>query len=186
MGTTEIVTIIPSKLAKDFGEHKKIENFHNMPQIPMIVMGWIKEFMENNVGYANLPMAGISGLHSSDSEDILHVIPGKPDESILLQLEVPEDMIVPVAYSKLLDYAEKVNAAGTNNSVALEILHDQFLEELECGDVDDSGEVISFIPFLDFNKCTCYALLNENFQIGDFKIDGLPQKSLNQIASFYQ
>ena len=184
MGTTEIITIIPKSLVKDLTEKKKIEEHNSLPQISKTILYWVKEFMEDNVGYSNLPMAGISGFHLDDSEDVLHVIPGKLDESIMLLLSVPDDMIISIPYSKLLDYSDKVVELEKGNSIALDILHDEFLEELEVGDVDANQEIVSFIPFLDYSRCTCYALLNENFQIENYTIDGLPQRPFKQITSF--
>lgn len=72
----------------------------------------IKEIMAQRVGYENLPMACLSGIPNStevSGESVLSVLPMNSRNSVIFQLEMPEDMILSISFSTLLDISNQAN-----------------------------------------------------------------------------
>lgn len=57
--TVTMLTIVPSKYAKDFKEKGRISNFSTLPQIHPAALDVIRNFVSENIGYDDLPLASL-------------------------------------------------------------------------------------------------------------------------------
>ena len=163
--TVTMLTIVPSKYAKDFKEKGRIGNFSTLPQIHPAALDVIRNFVSENIGYDDLPLASLKcavtgSLAGVDFNEYLSV---NSRDSVLFQLEIPEDMIVSVNYDALLKYSGNMKHATDEFQMAME--RDMLESELFVGIADDSEGIISFIPFLDYNRCKFFARLDTNFKV---------------------
>ena len=165
MKIVTMLTIVPNKYAKDLKESGRINNFSTLPQIHPIAMEVIRNFVSENIGYDNLPLASLKcattgSLAGVEFSEYLSV---NSKDSVLFQLEIPEDMIVSINYDTLLRCS--ANMKHATDSFQLEMEKDLLESELTVGIADDSDGIISFIPFLDYDKCKFFARLDTNFKV---------------------
>ena len=125
----------------------------------------IRNFVSENIGYDNLPLASLKcattgSLAGVEFSDYLSV---NSKDSVLFQLEIPEDMIVSINYDTLLRCSS--NMKNAVDSFQIEMEKDLLESELTVGIADDSDGIISFIPFLDYDKCKFFARLDTNFRV---------------------
>lgn len=160
-----MLTIVPSKYARDFKEKKRISNFSTLPQIHPKAMEVIRDFVKENVGYDDLPLASLkcAVTGSLDGVDLQEYLSMNALDSVLFQLEIPEDMIVSIDFNLLLEHSKNMK----NSFDEFQILMEQeiLMEDLFVGIADDADGIISFIPFLDFDKCKFFAKLDRNFKV---------------------
>lgn len=190
MSNVSVLTVIPSHLAQDLVTKRKIENFNTMKHINSNILDAVREFMTENVGYENLPLACLNTQTKalrSDSSEIFHYLPSNTKDSILFVMQMPEDMIVSVPYSELLDASNEATDCGDDLD-SIEIVKEDFKELLTLGpgDFDEGEEVIDFVPFLDYQKCKGYARLDENFEAKDFSIPGIEKIVLARLTAFIE
>lgn len=190
MGEIKLITTVPSRLTKQLTEKKRLENtVINEPQVDKRLLAAIKTYMVDNIGYPNLPIACLSNMEKSDigKEEIDRFLPTDSRDMVLLQIEMPEDMVVSVPVKVLMDCSEEISAVTDQEEVNF-IISD-FLNELVIGaETFNSEDVMSFIPFLDFDRCTCWAKLDENFNMApssNSALAALEQVQLKTITSFF-
>ncbi len=185
-----VVTVVPTSLAQDLVKKRKITNFNTMQHINSHILDAVREFMTDNVGYADLPMACLNTkarTFKNGSSEIFHYLPSNSKDSVLFIMQMPEDMIVSVAYSDLLDASsEASDCEGDEDSI--EIVKEDFKELLNLGqgDFDGDEEVIDFVPFLDYQKCKGYAKFDENFEAKDFNLPGIEKIVLAKLTAFIE
>ena len=143
--TVTMLTIVPSKYAKDFKEKGRISNFSTLPQIHPAALDVIRNFVSENIGYDDLPLASLKcavtgSLAGVDFNEYLSV-----------------------NYDALLKYSGNMKHATDEFQMAME--RDMLESELFVGIADDSEGIISFIPFLDYNRCKFFARLDTNFKV---------------------
>lgn len=188
MGNVTMLTVVPIQLAQQLAEKKRVKDFNNFPQINMDVLQAIRTYMTEHVGYDDLPMACLSQSKVDLSaenvgESIGTYLPVNSKESVLFQLEMPEDMIVSVKFSDLLEASNEANDAVGKED--LELTLDMLTDNLSLGVLpDETEEQIFFIPFLDSERCKFYASFNKNFDTNELKLPGIEQVNLRQLQSF--
>lgn len=160
-----MLTIVPNRYVHDFKEKGRISNFNTLPQLHPKAMEVIRDFVKENVGYDNLPLASLkcAMTGSLDGVDLQEYLSINAHDSVLFQLEVPEDMIVSVDYDTLLQYSENMKNSMDDFQMLME--QEMLTEELFVGIANDSEGMISFIPFLDYDRCKFFARLDKNFKI---------------------
>lgn len=165
MKNVTMLTIVPNRYARDFKEKGRISNFSTLPQIHPKAMEVIRNFVKDNVGYDNLPLASLkcATAGSLDGVDLQEYLSMNAHDSVLYQLEIPEDMIVSIDYDSLLRYSDNMKNSFDNFQLLME--QEMLTEELFIGIADDSEGMISFIPFLDYNRCKFYAKLDRDFKL---------------------
>ena len=109
-----MLTIVPNKYAKDLKESGRISNFSTLPQIHPMAMEVIRNFVSENIGYDNLPLASLKcattgSLAGVEFSEYLSV---NSKDSVLFQLEIPEDMIVSINYDTLLRCSANMKRYG--------------------------------------------------------------------------
>lgn len=185
MKKVKMLTVIPSNLAQELSEKKKIKDYNTLPQLNDWILSAVREYMIEKVGYPNLPMACLSSVHSKgdiDGEDILSILPANSKDSVIFQLEMPEDMIVSIGFSELLEISNESNDAA--DPMELEFLKERLYDALQLGFDETTVDQISFIPFLAFDRCSFYAKLDTNFQASDLHLTGLREMRVKELASF--
>lgn len=182
-------TVVPIELAAALKEKKKVKDYNTLPQLNSNILDVVREFMTDNVGFSDLPMACLSvskKVARMDSTELFHYLPANNKSNVLFQLQMPNDMIVTVSYDELLNASQSANEAGGDN-FELELIKEEFKESLflgECDYSDMDNEVISFIPFLAYDYCKFYAKFDENFETGEFDIPGIEKISLAKLSAF--
>lgn len=185
MSEVKLVTAVPAEVAKALSERKRLVNVvNNTPTISPIVLEAIKKYMVDNIGYPNLPVACLSDVESAsiDKEDIGKFIPVSGNDIVLLQIEMPEDMVASIPLKTLLDCSEAVDAA--EDSYEVDYLLEGLQNDLTIGPGMPGVDVMSFIPFLDFEKCKCWARLNEEFAVAPTSMGKLEMVQLKKLTSF--
>ena len=130
-----MLTVVPINMASSLKEKVKIKSYNTLPNIQSSVLEAVKSFMNKRVGYNELPMAclEISGdLTDVDTEDIFHYIPTNCKETVLFQLEMPEDMIISVKYQDLLDASQDAEEFSDDPEFLQDVL-DEFTSKLVQG-----------------------------------------------------
>ena len=187
MKKVKMLTVVPMNLAHELVEKKKIKDYNTLPQLNGLILNMIKEFMIEKVGYPNLPMACLSNFKSKgqvDGEDIFAVLPANTKNSVIFQLEMPDDMIVSANFSELLEISSEANDVSEDSDIELDFLRDKLYDVLYLGFDESSEEQVSFIPFLAADRCTFYAKFDENFQTDDLKLAGLTETRIKELTSF--
>lgn len=181
----EVLTVVPVSIAKDLCDRKRIMDYNTMPNVNPAILDAVREFMNENVGYENLPIAclQISKKQSDDNSNVLHYIPANSKDNVLFQLEMPEDMVVSVNYQDLLDASSEIETLGGDID-SIECAKEDFKELLIIGGNPSDPETISFIPFLEYSKCKLYARFDENFQPKEMELPGIDRMPLAKLAAF--
>lgn len=185
----KMLTVVPANLATELAQKKKIKDYNTLPQINKTVLRLVKECMVERVGYHNLPMACLSSVKNAngkpiDGEDIFTYIPLNSKDSVIFQLEMPDDMLLSISFSDLLNISAEADGMDTSDEMELEYLKDELGDKMILGFDDGMEDPISFIPFLAFDRCQFYAKLDNDFKTKDLKITGIPETNLRELSSF--
>lgn len=180
-----MLTVVPTSLAMDLCKKKRVRDYNTLPQLHPAIVDAVREFMTNNVGYSELPMACLD-IRPSDGDtgaDVFSYIPTNSKENVLFQLEMPDDMIVSVDYQTLLNAS---NDAKEMESIPgeLDLIKEELQDNLIIGELPTSKEVISFIPFLEYSRCKLYARFNNNFEPVELDLPGLEKMPLAKLSAF--
>lgn len=189
--TVNIFTVLPIEQATQLSQEHKLQGHNTVPQIDTAIIEAVREYMIDNVGYENLPMACLSAnsrVFQADSTEIFHILPANNKSSVLFVIQMPEDMIISVRYQDLLDASrEAEDCDGDEDS--LEFVKENLKDLLVLGQGDylPDEEIIEFIPYLDYNKCKGYAKFNEEFgttvQSG---FPGIKEYSVAKLTAFIE
>lgn len=183
----KMVIVVPMEIAQDLVEKKRIKNYNSLPQLNKEIINAVREFMTDNVGYDDLPMACL-GLNTktegADSSEVAQYLPSNSKDSVFFLLQMPKDMIISIPYQDLLSASEEANAAA-NDPDSLEFIIESFKDQLTLGaDTNDDEEIIEFIPFLEYDRCKKYAKFNDNFETTDVVFPGIERCSLARLSAF--
>jgi hypothetical protein len=183
-----MLTIIPKNVAEGLTGKTKIENFNNLPQLRKEVLGVLREFVRDEIGFESMPLAGLCQRRDLNGKvlikkDFADYIPVNAKDSVLLILEIPEDQIVSINYKTLLDMSEKIEDAA-DDRMEVEYLKDSLYESLRLGPSTASND-ISFIPFLDCKKCKYFAVFNSQLEADkSFNIPGVNKIPMQELTFF--
>lgn len=189
--TVNIFTVLPIEQATQLSQEHKLQGHNTVPQIDTAIIEAVREYMIDNVGYENLPMACLSAnsrVFQADSTEIFHILPANNKSSVLFVIQMPEDMIISVRYQDLLEASrEAEDCDGDEDS--LEFVKENLKDLLVLGQGDylPDEEIIEFIPYLDYSKCKGYAKFNEEFgttvQSG---FPGIKEYSVAKLTAFIE
>lgn len=163
MNNVVMAVIVPYKYAVKFEKEGRISDFNNLPQINHRALKVIRDFVIDNVGYDDLPIASLkcANVGSVAGVDFRNYLDEVSKNSVLYQLEIPEDMVVSVDFDTLLKHSR--NLESLQDDILLELEEDSLESDLIVG-TGDSRNMISFIPFLDYSKCKFYATLQGGYE----------------------
>lgn len=187
MKKIKMLTVVPANLAKELVQKKKIKDYNTLPQLNPAVLIAVKEYMIARVGYPNLPMACLSGVKSGkavDGEDIFSYLPANSRDSVIFQLEMPDDMLISIAFSDLLNISSEANSLDTTNESEMDYIKERLDDCMILGFDDSMVDPISFIPFLAVDRCKFYAKFDANFKTEDLQLSGLTEINLRELSSF--
>lgn len=189
MQKISVITAVSMKQARELQSKGRIGDFNTLPQINSDAIRVVKKFLNEQVGYEELPIACFCTLRTIkdgtiNGNDIMQYLPINSKDSVIFQLEMPEDMIVSVKYDDFLRLSRDMDNAL--DSMDLDFAKEELEELLFVGfKTDNSGKYLSFIPFLDYDKCKFYAVLNADFSTNSkFRLGNLEQVNLSTLTSF--
>lgn len=187
MSKVTMLTVVPSNLATELVRNEKVHEYNTMPQLHSKILYAVRDFMSENVGYSELPMACFGKPNSVTEpispETILAHLPINSKDSVLFLLEMPSDMIVSVNFDALLEASEDVKAA-IHDPDELEFVLEAFKDNLHTGIDEDDNDTIIFIPFLDKKKCKFYAKFNDRFETEEMQLAGIEKVDIRQLTAF--
>lgn len=186
--TVNVITMIPLSLAAELSKKERIINYNTLPQINKGIMEAVREYMTDNVGYSDLPLACLNANAKSlkmDCQELFHYIPANTRDSVMLKLQMPEDTIVSVLYKHLLDSSADADACGDDEELIGYVKEDfKDLLILGQGDFSPEDEVIEFVPYLDYENCKGYLCFDEDFGTKNIDLPGVERYSLTRLAAF--
>jgi hypothetical protein len=183
----KIMTALTKEQTESFIIKKKIEGFDNMPHIHSRIKDAIRTYMQDNVGYDQVPLAALSRYNNSAGE-ILNVKTAVSDYiptlagSVLFELHMPEDMIVSVGAEDLITYTNLIK--DSNNDELIEIYMEEFKDHINLGYLTGEADIVSFIPFIDLNRCKFFAHIDRSWNISELDIPGVEQLRLANMSMF--
>lgn len=188
MKKISMLTIIPHNKAAELLKNHSLHEFNTMPQIDPRVRRVIREFMSENVGYEELPIACFGRPDTSrkvSSDELMHVIPMNNKNDIIFQLDMPADMVVSVDFNKLMEASNDVQTAADASDA--EFVLEDFKDNLTIGSNPSSTSII-FIPFLDLDRCRFYARVNDEFDPADedLSFPSIEKMDVRKITSFLE
>lgn len=188
MGRATILTIIPRAIAEGLSSRERINDYNNLPQLNKEVLDVIKEYIANQIGFDSVPIAGLCQRKDPSGKlmikkDFAEYIPVNARDSILLILEIPDDQIVSIDYSTLLELSASF-ADANGDKDELEYLKESLMDSLTLGPTTDPN-MISFIPFVDYKKCKYFAVFNAKFEADkEFAIPGIDRIPMRELTTF--
>lgn len=188
MTNISMLTVVPYKMAADLCHNRVLKNFNTLPKVNKTLLETVREYMRDNVGYENLPMACLSATKSESNSNIADVIqqylPINAKDSILFQLDMPEDMIITMNFHKLLEYSAELDR--TSDEEMISFIKDDIADELSIGIPKNSADYIFFIPFLAADKCKFYAKFNDAFAAEELNLPGIEHMPITKLSAFYK
>lgn len=190
MQLVRMVTAIPRDIALKLRENERIVDYNTLPQLHPKLIESIRDYFESRVGYRNSPIACLSRVSHKDSTiqnvgtSVCDFIPVKANDSVILELKMPEDCIVSIDYGNLLRFSSELTECK-GDTVAEHDVMSYFEDYLQVGLGEDTGDTISFIPFIEMEKCQFFAILNSSFDMTDFDLPGIQQINLRELNSFF-
>lgn len=185
--TVRMVTAVPQKLAQQLTKSKRITNYNTLPQVDERVMECIRTELAEKVGYENSPIACLSKLNHIETSlktagtNISYYIPVKAEDSVIFELKMPKDCVISIEYKSLLEYSKRIKESDIFDE---ELILDDLKEELQLGLADELEDAISFIPFIELEKCQFFALLTSAFNTSRFDLEGVEKVDLRKLTSF--
>lgn len=187
MNKVKMLTVVPTTLAVQLMQKKRITDYNTLPQVNKDIMRVIKEIMAQRVGYENLPMACLSGIPNSteiSGENVLSILPMNSQNSVIFQLEMPEDMILSIPFSTLLDISNQANEINDPQSSEFDFLCQDLEDNMVLGYDASLDDPISFVPFLALDKCKCLVQITDEIKDEDLHMDAVTETSLRALTSF--
>lgn len=188
MNSIYVITVVPIKTINQLNKTTRIKALNTIPNVNTRLLNTIKEFMFENVGYNNFPIAclKVSDDILKSGHNIIHYLPANSLEDAILVFHVPEDLVVSVTYQELLEMSNVVTNCSDDPD-SLQLILEDFKELLNVGSPDiEKSEVLYFLPFLDLSYCKGYAFFDENFnaQKSKIKLKDVEHYSLDRLTVF--
>lgn len=187
MNNVSMLTVVPAKLALDMCANKVLKNFNTLPRVNNTLLETVREFMRNNVGYADLPMACLVAPKSDNNniaETVQQYLPINSKDSVLFQLDMPDDMIVAMNYRQMLELSNELDHSTDKDTI--EFIQEDVMDALSLGLPSDPSECIFFIPFLAADKCKFYAKFDNAFSTEEFNLPGIEKMTITELSAFYR
>lgn len=187
--TVQLVTAVPIELALQLTKTKRIKDYNALGQVHPKAIQRIKANLGKKVGYENLPIACLSKVECVDStiknigENINHYLPVKAHNSVILQLKMPKDSILSMEYNDLLEFSNDL-ADADGDPDEEEFILGMIDDALQPGVASDLKTAISFIAFLDLERCQFFATLNSAFKAEKLELEGIEQIDLRKLSTF--
>lgn len=187
MKKISMLTIIPHNKAVELLKQNCLKDFNTMPQIDQRVRTAIRDFMSENVGYENLPIACFGRPDTArrvTADELMHVLSTNRQDDIIFQLDMPTDMVVSIDFNKLMEASNEVQNAV--DAMDEESILDDFKDSLQLGSNPSSTSII-FIPFLDLDRCRFYAKINGDLDANDdLPFTSIEKMDVRKITSFLE
>lgn len=186
MRKVSMLTVVPQKMALDLVNNKVLKDFNTLPKVNKILLDTVKSYMKDNVGYENLPIACLSISKNSGggiADIVQQYLPVNSKDSILFQLDMPEDMIVAMEYAKMLEYSAELDS--TTDPEMTNFVKEDILDSLKVGFPTTEQNYIFFIPFLAVDKCNFYAKFDSTFTAEELNLPGIEKMTLTELSAFY-
>lgn len=184
-----LITVIPMNLAQQLTKTKRIQNYNAIGQINEKLIEGIKHELCERVGYENTPIACLSKVGHKEStiknvgNKINMYLPIKAGDSVILELKMPEDSILSIEYKELLELSEQLDDAE-DDEFEIGYILDELKDSLRVGVAEDFDTAISFISFVELEKCQFFATLNAAFKTNNFELAGVEKVELRQLSTF--
>lgn len=181
----QVVAVLPRETFELFLQSKKVERLDTLPQLGERVKNAIRQFMEDNVGYSNEPIACLSRYNNEQGKlpdvgrHMQELFPVRSGSSFW-QLQMPEDMVISIEYSDLLTYSMALERA---DDFELEFIEEEFKEKLILGYLE-GNDVVSFLPFLDYSRCKFVSLIGDEWKIDKVDVPGVEVVTLHDLNIF--
>ena len=176
MSDINIVAVVPVSIAQQIITGQQ-PAYNSIPNLGEHVISIVRDYMIENVGFENLPIACLtanSGITTLD--DIVGT--GNAynyKNSVLFQLSIPDDMVVSARTNMLLEAANSLRQ-DPNDSIAVRLLQ----SSLHVG--ESAGADIYFIPFIDLSMCKFYSMPPGSQE--SFKFNGIENRKITELAIF--
>ena len=176
MGDMNLVAVVPMEVANTITSGVDV-NYNSMPDLHPNVIKVIREFMIDNVGFENLPIACLASNSKILSlDDIVGTgISYNYKDSVLFQMKIPEDMIVSTRQESLTEASVKFQADANDRNAMIKLKN-----SLTLGDSADSN--IYFIPFIDLSMCSFYSV--PQGAAPNFQLSGVEHRKVTELAIF--
>lgn len=187
--TVRLITVVPMNLAQQLTKTKRIQNYNAIGQINEKLIDCIKQELCDKVGYENTPIACLSKVEHKEStiknvgSKINMYLPVKAADSVILELKMPKDSILSMEYQELLELSEQLDDAEGDEDEITYIL-DELRDNLRVGVDESLDTAISFISFVELEKCQFFATLNAAFKANNFELAGIEKVELRQLSTF--
>lgn len=117
-------------------------------------------------------------------ESVLSVLPMNSRNSVIFQLEMPEDMILSISFSTLLDISNQANEINDPQSSEFDFLCQDLEDAMVLGFDSSLDDPVSFVPFLALDKCKCLVQITDEIKDEDLHMDAVTEVSLRALTSF--
>ena len=194
MKNETVITAVPKHMVKQLTTQKgeRIVKVNTIPGINRKALDAIREYYVENVGYDDYPIACLGKLNNKpmniQSSDIVEsgVLPVRANDTMLLEIQLPEDLIVSVDLDVVLraskDFAQSEDA-DTDADIA-EGLKDSLVIGIPSEGDGGSADMLSFIPFLDLTQCKRFAVLDESFNPQSLESNRWKSRPITEVAAF--
>lgn len=170
----KFVTKLDFKQTRELVHNGRIENICIIP-INKDFQGLLTRYLEDNTGFSNIPVMGITKIMGEEGleeiwDDISNLISIQVND-VLLEFDMPSDMIATVGYSNLLEI---------NKSIDLDI--NDLEDVLKIEEHTDDENELAFTSLLMFEYCTGYKIIGSNWEQENCKME--PVSSLKGLNIF--
>lgn len=185
----KLVTAVPFDLAQQLTKTKRIQGYNALGQINPMLIQQVKNELAKKIGYENIPIACLSKVEHKDStirtigNQINKYFPVKAGDYVILELMMEEDSILSMEYSTLLELSEEIEDADGDED-EIEYILGKVEDELRVGVAEELDTAISFISFLDLEKCEFFATLNAAFKADKLQLEGVERVEIRKLSVF--
>lgn len=147
------------------------------------LVGNIQEFIRDNTGFETGFIACVQKIeganvnleeHYDEIANYFQVATG----TIVLEMKVDEDLEISMKFEDLLEFNKRFkNADDKIKNFLKKELHDSLI----VGEIENEEDVVTFLPFVDINKCTYFIMLTEDWEAGNFELGNVPQIKLKRL-----
>ena len=171
-------------LAKEF----KVDHVDNLNGYNKCLLKYIQEFVASHVGFDVQPIATVSRMYDENIKieesyeclgEFLPVTSGR----LILELSLPKDLCVSIDFETVLDLNSRFNRYS-NDEFELELLREELHENLKVGAIDNTDNVITFVPYLSVKHANKFLLLTEDWSGEKFELAGIPQVKIKTMDIF--
>lgn len=194
MKNETVITAVPKDMVKRLTTKKgeRIVKVNTIPGINKKALDAIREYYVENVGYDDYPIACLGRLNNKlvniQSADIVEsgILPVRANDTMLLEIQLPEDLIVSVDLDAVLRASKSFEQSmdeDTDSDIA-DGLKDALTIGIPSEKDGGSADMLSFIPFLDLTQCKRFAVLDESFNPQSLESNRWRSRPITEVAAF--